>query len=186
MEIASTGGTSWTGPWIRVGSYTLPAGTQGIKQAQEGFIEYIPWNPPSSSTCASLPYINVTFGDPFSPSSTGSFKLAYEPGDYIGQLRARSKVDLPFWLAREIIDHPEGVVPLDLETPEFFGAKVRNGLRAEATMVDMPKLCPQFFRFGIHFLQLLQTTMDHAQSGGIRDFSDYLSRLDETERERWA
>ncbi|KAG0270020.1 DNA replication protein [Actinomortierella ambigua] len=126
--------------------------------------------------------------------------LSWLEGGYDDVLRARSKVDLPFWLAREIIDHPEGVVPLDLETPEFFGAKVRNGLRAEATMVDLPKLCPQFFRFGIHFLHLvddaslskvlaqafkarLQTTMDHAQSGGNKDFTDYLSRLDETERE---
>ncbi|KAG0287149.1 DNA replication protein, partial [Dissophora globulifera] len=103
-------------------------------------------------------------------------------------------------MAREIVDHPEGTVPMDIETPEFFGPKVRNGLRANAAMVDLPKLCPSFFRFGTHFLQLiddpalarvleeafksrLQMTMDHTQSGGTSNSTDYLNRLDETERE---
>ncbi|KAF9579992.1 DNA replication protein [Lunasporangiospora selenospora] len=89
---------------------------------------------------------------------------------------------------------------LNIEVPEFFGAKVRSGLRADATVVDLPKLCPNFFRFGIHYLQLaederlaglledafkkrLQMTMDHAQSGGSRNATDYLNRLDETEKE---
>ncbi|KAF9951970.1 DNA replication protein [Mortierella alpina] len=116
------------------------------------------------------------------------------------QLKAGSRIDIPFWLAREIVDHPEGTVPMDIETPEFYGPKVRNGLRAEATVVDLPKLCPNFFRFGTHFLQLiednklakvleeafkarLQRTMDHTQSGGNSNSTEYLNRLDETERE---
>ncbi|KAF9365552.1 DNA replication protein [Mortierella sp. NVP85] len=117
------------------------------------------------------------------------------------QLKAGSRIDIPFWLAREIVDHLEGAVHMDIETPEFFGPKVRNALRADATVVDLPKLCPSFFRFGTHFLQLiddpvlakvleeafkarLQMTMDHTQSGGSSiNSADYLNRLDDTERD---
>ncbi|KAF8979509.1 DNA replication protein [Entomortierella lignicola] len=89
---------------------------------------------------------------------------------------------------------------MDIETPEFFGPKVRNALRANATSVDLPKLCPSFFRFGLHFLQLiddpalamvlesgfkarLAMTMDHTQSGGNNNSAEYLDLLDETERD---
>ncbi|ORZ09314.1 hypothetical protein BCR41DRAFT_424122 [Lobosporangium transversale] len=126
--------------------------------------------------------------------------LSWLEGGHGDTLRAGSRIDIPFWMAREIVDHPEGTVPMDIETPEFFGPKVRNGLRAEATVVDLTKLCPSFFRFGIHFLQLmddpqlakvleeafkvrLQLTMDHTQSGGNNNSTEYLSRLDDTERE---
>ncbi|KAG0274137.1 DNA replication protein [Linnemannia exigua] len=96
--------------------------------------------------------------------------------------------------------HDDTTVPMDIETPEFFGPKVRNALRADATTVDLTKQCPNFFRFGTFYLQLvddmalsgvmegafkarLQMTMDHTQSGGNSNTTDYLNRLDETERE---
>ncbi|KAK3809170.1 MAG: hypothetical protein J3Q66DRAFT_353132 [Benniella sp.] len=127
--------------------------------------------------------------------------LSWLEGGHDEALKAGSRIDIPFWLAREIVDHPEGTVHMDIETPEFFGPKVRNALRADATVVDLPKLCPSFFRFGTHFLQLiddpvlakvleeafkarLQMTMDHTQSGGSSiNSADYLNRLDDTERD---
>lgn len=48
----------------------------------------------------------------------------------------------------------EGGVNVAIETPEFYNGKVRNGLRADAAMVDLPKLSPNFFRFGTQYLQL--------------------------------
>ncbi|GJJ67930.1 GINS complex subunit 3 [Entomortierella parvispora] len=126
--------------------------------------------------------------------------LAWLEGGQDDVLKAGSRIDIPFWLARELIGHPQGSVEMEIETPDFYGTKVRNGLRAEATVVDLPKLCPHFFRFGAHFLQIiedpklgevlekafkdrLQTTMDHTQSGGMSNTTEYLQRLDETERE---
>ncbi|KAF9179186.1 DNA replication protein [Haplosporangium sp. Z 27] len=89
---------------------------------------------------------------------------------------------------------------MDIETPEFFGPKVRNALRANATSVDLPKLCPSFFRFGLRFSRLidgpalamvlesgfkarLAMTMDHTQSGGNNNSAEYLDLLDVTERD---
>ncbi|KAF9427484.1 DNA replication protein [Podila epigama] len=126
--------------------------------------------------------------------------LAWLEGGHDSMLKAGARVDIPFWLAREIVQNEEGGVDVAIETPEFYNTKVRNGLRADATMVDLPKLCPNFFRFGTQYLQLaddpqlgqvlgdafkarLQLTMDHTQSGGNNSGAEYLDRLDETERE---
>ncbi|KAF9296962.1 DNA replication protein [Mortierella antarctica] len=126
--------------------------------------------------------------------------LAWLEGGHDTMLKAGSRIDIPFWLAREIVQNEEGGVDVAIETPEFYNGKVRNGLRADAAMVDLPKLSPNFFRFGTQYLQLaddpqlakvlveafkarLQLTMDHTQSGRNSSGAEYLNRLDETERE---
>ncbi|KAF9028501.1 DNA replication protein [Haplosporangium bisporale] len=126
--------------------------------------------------------------------------LAWLEGGHDIMLKAGSRIDIPFWLAREIVQNEEGGVDVAIETPEFYNGKVRNGLRADAAMVDLPKLSPNFFRFGTQYLQLaddpqlakvlveafksrLQLTMDHTQSGRNSSGAEYLNRLDETERE---
>ncbi|KAF9539997.1 DNA replication protein [Mortierella hygrophila] len=125
--------------------------------------------------------------------------LAWLEGGHDDALKAGSRFDIPFWLARELVEHDEETVGIDIETPEYFGPKVRNALRADANTVDLTKQCPNFFRFGTVYLQLvddvalsgvmeeafkarLQMTMDHTQSGGNSNTTDYLNRLDETER----
>ncbi|KAG0320527.1 hypothetical protein BGZ99_004441 [Dissophora globulifera] len=93
LEIVNTGGTTWTGTAVdsttgdrvHIGTYTLPAGTQGIKGSQVGFVEYYPWNS-GTHTCSSLPYAYVTFGYPVSPSGIGSLGDAYEYGDCVGNV----------------------------------------------------------------------------------------------------
>ncbi|KAF9087973.1 DNA replication protein, partial [Mortierella sp. GBA35] len=81
--------------------------------------------------------------------------LSWLEGGHDDMLKAGSRLDLPFWLARELLEHQEETVGVAIETPEFYGPKVRNGLRADATVVDLPKLCPNFFRFGALYLELV-------------------------------
>jgi hypothetical protein len=79
-----------TGRRVHVGSYTLPAGTQGIKGSQLGFVEYYPWNA-GSHTCASLPYTSMVFGVPTSTTGgIGSLGNAYEYGDCVGKVAYKS------------------------------------------------------------------------------------------------
>ncbi|KAF9999489.1 hypothetical protein BGZ65_005158 [Modicella reniformis] len=76
---------------------------------------------------------------------------------------------------------------MDIETPEFFGPKIRNALRADATVVDLPKLIDDPVLAKVleeAFKARLQMTMDHTQSGGSSVNSvDYLNCLDDTERD---
>ena len=96
LEVVNTEGTKWkgaavdavTGRRIHIGSYTLPAGTKGIKGGQVGFIEYYPWNDGQNHACSSLPYTSVVFGVPVTTTigAIGSLTNAYEYGDCVGQV----------------------------------------------------------------------------------------------------
>jgi len=97
FEVKTTGNRLWvgtavdtvTGQRIHIGSYTLPAGSQGIQSSQAGFVEWYPWNggePPNH--CARLPYQKTIFGNPTTThaGSVGTQSLAYEYGDCVGQV----------------------------------------------------------------------------------------------------
>ena len=97
LEIRNTKDTTWTGTLvdtttgrrIHIGSYTLPAGTQGIAKSQSGFVEYYPWNSGShSGVCSTLPYTSVVFGVPTTSTqgAAGSLSDAYEYGDCVGKV----------------------------------------------------------------------------------------------------
>ncbi|PPQ98257.1 hypothetical protein CVT26_003450 [Gymnopilus dilepis] len=97
FEVKTTGNRLWvgtavdtvTGQRIHIGSYTLPAGSQGIRNSQAGFVEWYPWNggePPNH--CARLPYQKTIFGNPTTThaGSVGQQGLSYEYGDCVGQV----------------------------------------------------------------------------------------------------
>jgi hypothetical protein len=96
FEVKTTGNGLWVGTAvgplgqrIHIGSYTLPAGTQGIQSSQAGFVEWYPWNggkPPNH--CARLPYQKTIFGNPRTThaGSVGTQSLAFEYGDCVGQV----------------------------------------------------------------------------------------------------
>ncbi|KAF9018804.1 hypothetical protein BDZ89DRAFT_1094019 [Hymenopellis radicata] len=77
------------GTRVHIGSYTLPAGSGGIKSSQQGFVEWYPWNggePPNH--CARLPYQKTIFGNPRTThtGSVGTQSLSYEYGDCVGKV----------------------------------------------------------------------------------------------------
>lgn len=95
IEVRNDQGTTWsgtavdtvTGRRIHIGSFTLPAGTQGIQGSQLGFVEYYPWNS-GTHTCGSLPFTSMVFGVPktLTAGAVGSLGNAFEYGDCVGKV----------------------------------------------------------------------------------------------------
>ncbi|KAJ5334737.1 hypothetical protein N7452_007140 [Penicillium brevicompactum] len=93
LHINNTVGTTWVGTLVdsvsgsetRIGSYELPAGSEGIKGSQMGFVEYYPWNAQASHQCSELPKTAVTFGKPVAEGYVGELEKAYEYGDCVGK-----------------------------------------------------------------------------------------------------
>ena len=101
IEVINTKGTTWSGAVINtttgkrthIGSWTLPAGTQGIKGSQVGFVEYYLWNDGKNHPCSTLPYTKIVFGVPTTSTSgaIGSLGDAYEYGNCVGKVAFKSK-----------------------------------------------------------------------------------------------
>lgn len=94
LEVVNTRGTTWigtvvdrtTGRRVQIGSYTLPAGTQGIAKSQLGFVEYYLWNDGRLHACSSLPYTWVTFGIPVASTGVAALSDAFEYGECVGKV----------------------------------------------------------------------------------------------------
>ena len=99
IEVVNIYGNTWTGTVVdtttgmrvHIGAWTLPAGTDGIRSSQVGFIEYYLWNG-QHHACSSLPYTSMVFGVPLTTTSgaIGSLGDAYECGDCVGQVDFRT------------------------------------------------------------------------------------------------
>ncbi|KAJ6530610.1 hypothetical protein B0H19DRAFT_1214436 [Mycena capillaripes] len=96
LEVNYNGSSVWvgtavdtvTGERVHIGSYTVPAEAGGIRDSQEGFVEWYPWNvdvPPNH--CAHLPYQKTVFGTPRTTheGSVGTQGLGFEYGDCVGE-----------------------------------------------------------------------------------------------------
>ncbi|KAL0562965.1 hypothetical protein V5O48_019113, partial [Marasmius crinis-equi] len=95
--VENTGGTTWAGTMVNtatgtqthVGSWTLPANSQGIRSSQLGFIEYYKWNDGQTHPCNTLPKTEAFFGTPTTKTSgagPGTLNDAYEYGDCVGKV----------------------------------------------------------------------------------------------------
>ncbi|KAG9325103.1 hypothetical protein KVV02_006765 [Mortierella alpina] len=101
LEIRMTQGTTWqgtvvnttTGRRVLIGTWTLPAGTGGIKGSETGFMEYFPWNDGRPHSCNTLPNTSVVFGIPTTTTKgvTGGLRDAYEYGNCVGKVAFKSQ-----------------------------------------------------------------------------------------------
>ncbi|KAI8817972.1 DNA replication complex GINS protein psf3 [Fimicolochytrium jonesii] len=118
-------------------------------------------------------------------------------GNHETDLSANAKVELPYWLAEHLAvnDH------VDLELPKCFNQRVRDDISASPTSVNLNRLCPYYYRFGVNIINLivdaalpevlsqafkarLPCIMDYTQTSRLRtDRSEFIHSLDETERE---
>ncbi|KAF7342297.1 Beta-glucan synthesis-associated [Mycena venus] len=90
LEVKYNGSSLWigmadtvAGARVHIGSYTVPAEAGSIRDSQEGFVEWYPWNfdvPPNH--CARLPYQKIIFGTLRSTheGEVGTQGLAFEYG----------------------------------------------------------------------------------------------------------
>ncbi|KAI9012745.1 hypothetical protein BC832DRAFT_589730 [Gaertneriomyces semiglobifer] len=118
-------------------------------------------------------------------------------GNHDIDLAAGAKVELPYWLAEHLAIHDL----VELELPVCFGHRVRNDLAASPMAVNLNRLCPYFYRFGVKIINLvvdamlptilsnalkarLPLIMDYTQTSKLRtDRSDFIMTLDETEKD---
>ncbi|KAG0174706.1 DNA replication protein [Apophysomyces sp. BC1015] len=123
-------------------------------------------------------------------------------GDDSIQIRANTRIELPYWMAKTLAQFtlPNGEKLLTVEIPKTYGRRVRNALAASALNVDFRVLCPYFYTFGTKLVELvmdedlaptlseafktrLKEIMDFSQSGVNVVGQDFLQKLDETENE---
>lgn len=128
------------------------------------------------------------------------YHLGYlNPSSQEEHLEAGLKMELPFWLARVLGSRKRQV--LNVELPKSFREPQRDILSADASVVDLYKLCPYYYILGVKLLDfdhldtqdlsrsLLETflnrfrkIMDHSQNAFEADTFPLTSGLDETER----
>ncbi|KAI8023549.1 hypothetical protein ACSBR2_006049 [Camellia fascicularis] len=68
----------------------------------------------------------------------------FDSSDETNKVEQGSKVELPFWLAREL--HLRQAVSINL--PHCFNQKTREELAADAAHVDLRNRCPYFYELG--------------------------------------
>jgi len=57
-----------------------------------------------------------------------------------------TKLELPFWLAKDF--YSQGLVTI--ETPKGYNQVYREILEADSNIVNLHKLCPNYYKFGTH------------------------------------
>ncbi|KAK3742741.1 hypothetical protein QZH41_018959 [Actinostola sp. cb2023] len=126
-----------------------------------------------------------------------------DPSSQGEHLAAGSKLELPYWLAKELCSRRRRVVSVEL--PKVYKDGYREILKADAGVVDLHKYGPHFYDIGtklMHFdddenslvIRTLQETfikrfrkiMDSSQNSPNEDTSALTSRLDHTEQQIFA
>lgn len=127
-------------------------------------------------------------------------RLGYlDPSSGNEHIAAGTKQELPFWLARGLCSKNRGIVSIDL--PNVYKQGYRDILNADAGVVDLHKLGPFFYEFGVHLLEFphpdvhevgqvmvetfkcrFRSLMDSSQNVFHENTMHFTTRLDELER----
>ncbi|KAK9768103.1 DNA replication protein [Basidiobolus ranarum] len=123
--------------------------------------------------------------------------LGYLDGSEEPDLPENTRIELPFWLVKQLAQHREW---FEVEIPKCYGSKVRSSLRACSTNVNFHTLNPYYYLYGLLLVDLLedvdlnmvladafkariQLIMDYTQTVQSRVQTEFLTILDETEKE---
>ncbi|XP_014671176.1 PREDICTED: DNA replication complex GINS protein PSF3-like [Priapulus caudatus] len=126
-----------------------------------------------------------------------------DTGTDVADIRPGAKLELPYWLARALCNRRRSIVSVEL--PKQYRAGYREILEADASVVDLHKLGPFYYAFGMKLLNfelpesrdiatsLLQTfvtrfrgIMDSSQNALDADMAALVARLDDHERALFA
>ncbi|XP_064467012.1 DNA replication complex GINS protein PSF3-like [Ornithodoros turicata] len=125
-----------------------------------------------------------------------------DPSSESPDLKPGTKLDLPLWLARQLLNRHV----IAVEVPKVYRETYREILSADAAAVDLYRLQPHFYNFGLHIQNLpvldaddisqaliqafksrLRKIMDRSQNGVQEDATGVLTaQLDNTERSLFA
>lgn len=76
-------------------------------------------------------------------------KLGFlDPSSESPDIAQGTKLDLPFWLAQSL--HRQRIISVDM--PKIYREAYREILNADANVVDLHKMGPYFYQFGLHLL----------------------------------
>lgn len=128
------------------------------------------------------------------------YRLGFlNPSSNAEHLEVGTKLELPFWLAKVLCSRRRNIVSVEL--PKSYKDTQRDILSADANVVDLYKLGPYYYCFGLKLLyfehlergdlsrSLLETflnrfrrIMDSSQNAFRGDTTPLTTKLDETER----
>lgn len=123
-----------------------------------------------------------------------------DPSSEGSDLQAGSKLELPFWLAKELCNRRRKIVSVDI--PKAYKDGYREIFKADASVVDLHRLGPYFYEFGTKlllfdfeensqmassmqetFMKRFRKIMDSSQNAANEDTSLLTNKLEHIERQ---
>ncbi|KAJ1660020.1 DNA replication protein [Dispira simplex] len=113
-----------------------------------------------------------------------------------GQLQADTTIELPLWMAESLAANDF----VELQLPRPYGSRMQRILYASCRNVNFHALCPYFYKFGLKlslaldepqlnelladvYRQRLELVLDAAQRSDAQNMVEFISQLDETEKQ---
>ena len=89
------------------------------------------------------------------------YRLGFlDPSTNDEHLSKGTKLDLPYWLARDLCTRRRKIV--SVEIPKVYGENYRQIFKADANVLDLHKMGPYFYKFGVKLLHF-----EHVDAGVI-------------------
>ncbi|XP_068722499.1 DNA replication complex GINS protein PSF3-like [Montipora capricornis] len=123
-----------------------------------------------------------------------------DPSSEGNDLQSGTKLELPFWLAKELCNRRRKIV--SVEIPRAYKDGYREIFKADASVVDLHRLGPYFYEYGtklLHFdfeensqmasslqetfIKRFRKIMDSSQHSAHQDATFLTSKLDHIERQ---
>ncbi|CAC5390353.1 GINS3 [Mytilus coruscus] len=113
------------------------------------------------------------------------YRLGYlDTSSTSDDLQPGTKLDLSFWMARALCSRKRHIVSVEMPRPYREG--YREILTADANVVDLHKLGPYYYSYGVTVTECFQTRirkiMDSSQNAYNEDTTKLTEKLDETEK----
>eukprot|EP00794_Sanderia_malayensis_P018947 gene18947-20853_t len=127
------------------------------------------------------------------------YRLGFlDPSSSEEHIQKGVKMELPYWMSRDLCTRRRKIV--SVEMPKVYGESYRQIYKADANALDLHKMGPYFYKFGVRLLHfeyfdagtlarsLLQVfrkrfrkVMDAAQNASYEETSQITSRMDNFE-----
>ena len=79
------------------------------------------------------------------------YRLGFlDPSSSEEHLQKGTKMDLPYWMSRELCTRRRKIV--SVEMPKIYGETYRQIYKADANALDLHKMGPYFYKFGVRLL----------------------------------
>lgn len=125
---------------------------------------------------------------------TDANRVGYLEGAKQHHISAGTQLELPLWMIETLAMNDV----IQLKYPKAFGTTIRRSLNASTTHVNLHRLSPYFYTFGVKFTSIVdddalnrvlvkaftgrtESIMCYTQGPGRSDVVEFMNTLDETE-----